>query len=117
MLKRSRVGSALSFEAPLYSICLVSSWRVGEDSVGGTVCLVLALPVAADAHAEIFFPKLFSVDELPYTGFVFLNPDPTLATVNFYLMSASGSTVASGVLTVGAGGQVSKLGSNLFPHP
>jgi len=73
--------------------------------------------VAADAHAEIFFPKLFSVDELPYTGFVFLNPDPTLATVNFYLISASGSTVASGVLTVGAGGQVSKLGSDLFPHP
>ena len=47
--------------------------------------LFLIAPVAAEAHAEIFFPKIFSLAELTNTGFVLLNVDPTIATVNVYL--------------------------------
>ncbi len=80
------------------------------------LCLLLAIPLSASGHAEIFFPKLFSTTELPNTGFVFLNPDPAIATVNFYLISADGTAVSSGVLTVPPGGQASRLGSELFPN-
>ena len=83
----------------------------------GVLCLLLAIPITAGAHAEIFFPKLFSAAELPNTGFVFLNPDPTIATVNVYLISRTGSPVASPPsFTIAPGGQASRLGSELFPN-
>src|SRR5205085_6053490 len=77
---------------------------------------MLVVSVAAEAHTEIFFPKLLSQAELPNTGFVFLNPDPTIATVNVYLISRSGSPIASPPsFTIAPGGQASRLGSELFP--
>jgi hypothetical protein len=83
----------------------------------GVLCLLLAIPITASAHAEIFFPKLFSTDELPNTGFVFLNPDPVIATVSVYLISRSGSRIASPApLTIAPGGQATRLGSQLFPN-
>ncbi len=77
---------------------------------------LLVIPVAASAHTEIFFPKLFSPVELQTTGFVFVNPDPVIATVNFYLLSADGATLSSTSLTIPAGGQLSRLGNELFPN-
>jgi hypothetical protein len=69
------------------------------------------------AHTEIFFPKLLSVAELPTTGVVLLNPDPLIATVNVYLISADGKVAArADDLKINPGGQVAKLGSELFPN-
>src|SRR4051812_17708226 len=80
--------------------------------------LVLAIvPLSAFGHSEIIFPKVFSVADLPSTGFVLLNPDRVVATVNFYLFSPGGSVVsASAPIRIGGGGQTAKLGNELFPN-
>jgi len=57
-----------------------------NETFFGWVVLALFLPTAAFAHAEIFFPKLLSLAELPTTGVVLLNADPIIATVSLYLL-------------------------------
>jgi hypothetical protein len=80
--------------------------------------LLLAVPISAYGHAEIIFPKLLSLDELPNTGFVLLNPEPYVANVNFYLFSAAGKVVSSSApVRIGPRGQAAKLGSELFADP
>jgi len=77
---------------------------------------LLVVPITAYGHAEIFFPKVFSVAELPTTGFVLLNPDTSLSTVNIYLLSTSGSVISGPALRrIEPGGQLSQLGRELFP--
>jgi hypothetical protein len=80
-----------------------------------TLVLIVGLPVLAQAHTEIFFPKLFSPAELPTSGFVLLNPDPFPATVQIYLLSAAGATVSTTTFTIPSGGQLAKVGNELFP--
>src|SRR5262249_35407772 len=75
----------------------------------------LILPANAFCHAEIFFPKVLSLAELPNTGIVLLNVDPVIASINAYLISPDGSTVGSTAFQIPPGGQVAKLGSDLFP--
>ena len=82
----------------------------------GLLLWLLATPLTAHGHTEIFFPKVFSTAELPNTGFVLLNPDPDVATVNMYLISTSGTKVAETVVTISRGGQIARLGSELFPN-
>jgi hypothetical protein len=45
-----------------------------------------------------------------------LNPDPDIATVNMYLISTAGTKVAETVVTIPRGGQLARLGSELFPN-
>jgi hypothetical protein len=71
----------------------------------------------AEAHTEIFFPKIFTPAELPNSGFVLLNPDPIPATVFLILFSPGGAEVARTSLTVPPQGQAARLGSELFPSP
>jgi hypothetical protein len=78
--------------------------------------VLLAIPVAANAHAEIFFPKVFSPTELRTSGFVLLNPDPLTASVWVYFVSTDGSILASSTLSIPAGGQAAHLGNDLFPE-
>jgi hypothetical protein len=78
--------------------------------------IVLTVPITAHAHAELFFPKVFSPGELQTSGFVLLNPDPITASVNIYLISISGTPLASKGFTIPAGGQLAKVGSELFPE-
>jgi hypothetical protein len=82
----------------------------------GLLLWLLATPLTAFGHTEIFFPKVFSTAELPNTGFVLLNPDPDIATVNIYLISMTGTKVAETVVTIPRGGQLARLGSELFPN-
>jgi hypothetical protein len=82
----------------------------------GIFLIVAALPLTSLAHAEIFFPKVFSPAELPTTGFVLLNADPTIATVNLYFLSTAGTVLsAMPPVHIPPGGQFAKTGDELFP--
>ena len=82
----------------------------------GILLIIVALPVMGFAHAEIFFPKLFSPSELPTTGIVLLNADPTIATVNLYFLSAAGMVLsAMPPVHIPPGGQFAKTADELFP--
>jgi len=81
--------------------------------------VLLAVPVAAYGHSEIIFPKIFSPAELPNTGFAVLNPDPIEASVSFFLLSANGVNLTSTpppTFQIPPGGQLTKLGTDLFPN-
>jgi len=84
--------------------------------------VLVTIPVTAYGHAEIFFPKLFSPAELATSGFVLLNPDPLTATVYVCLLSASGpppppqELCTPTILTIPPGGQLARLGTDLFPN-
>ncbi|HYR91333.1 MAG TPA: hypothetical protein VE422_45170 [Terriglobia bacterium] len=83
----------------------------------GILILFLVAPITAYGHSEFFFPRLFTPAELPNTGFALLNPDNFTATVTLYMISAAGSQVSPlATLRIGAGGQLSKKGSELFPN-
>jgi hypothetical protein len=80
--------------------------------------VLLAVPLSAHGHSEIIFPRLFPLAELPTTGFAVLNPDSFTASVSFFLITAGGSSVVTGVpptFQIPPGGQLTKLGSELFP--
>jgi hypothetical protein len=79
--------------------------------------MFLVIPIEAEAHAEIFFPKVFSSVDLPTTGFVLLNADPTIATVNFYFLSGSGQVLSGPpAIQIPPGGQLARLGNELFTN-
>ncbi|MBI4475308.1 MAG: IPT/TIG domain-containing protein [Acidobacteria bacterium] len=80
----------------------------------GLLILLLAVPVMGYGQSTLNFPKLFSPSELPNTGFAVVNPGQSTATVSFTLYSASGSTVSTGTMTIGAQGQQAKSGNELF---
>jgi hypothetical protein len=80
------------------------------------ILILFAIPITAEAHAEIFFPKIFSTSELPNTGFVVLNADPTIVIAKFYLLGADGVVLSSPpALQIPPGSQLATLGSELFP--
>src|SRR5262249_21408992 len=78
--------------------------------------VLLAIPVVANAHAEIFFPKLFFPAELRTSGFVLLNPDPLTANVSLYFVSSTGAVLGSMASAIPAGSQFAHLGNELFPE-
>src|SRR5262245_27877822 len=85
----------------------------------GILLLLFAMPIAAYGHSEFIFPKIFSPAELPNTGFAVLNPDPIAATVSFFLLSAGGANLTSTpppTFQIPPGGQLTKLGMDLFPN-
>jgi hypothetical protein len=98
----------LSFLIPPTRGCVISR-------VGILVAVMLSIPIVAHAHAEIFFPKVFSPAELHTSGFVLLNPDPFAANVYVYFVSMDGSVLASKTFEIPSAGQAARLGSELFP--
>jgi hypothetical protein len=81
----------------------------------GLLIFFVVLPATAFSHAEIFFPKLLSAEELSTTGIVLLNVDPVIATIYVYLLSPDGSVVSSTMTQIPPGGQMAKLANELFP--
>jgi hypothetical protein len=76
----------------------------------------MAFPVAVQAQSTLIFPRLLTPAELGSTGFAIANSGATAATVTFLLHSDSGSTISSSTQTITAGGQLAKLGTELFPN-
>src|SRR5262249_4314099 len=63
----------------------------------------------------IFFPKVFSPSELRTSGVVLLNPDLLTANVSLYFFNTAGSVIGSRMVTIPPGGQLARLGNDLFP--
>jgi hypothetical protein len=81
--------------------------------------VLLALPVATYGHSEIIFPKIFSPAELSNTGFAVLNPDSLSSSISFFILSANGANLTTGpppTFRIPPGGQLTKLGGELFPN-
>jgi hypothetical protein len=77
---------------------------------------VLLVPTRVWSQSILNFPRVFTPADLASTGFAVVNPGATGAAVTFTLYSAAGSAVASSpAQTVPAGGQLAKLGTELFP--
>src|SRR5262249_32615520 len=78
--------------------------------------IILAMPVSAFSHGELFFPKVFAPSDLATSGFVFMNPNTVSATLNVYFIATVGLPLAQAQLTLPPGTSVAKLGSELFPN-
>ncbi|HYR86837.1 MAG TPA: hypothetical protein VE422_22305 [Terriglobia bacterium] len=92
-------------------------------AIGILACL-MGLPGAVWAQSTLVFPRLYPLAELRNTGFAIVNPGPANATVAFSLFSPAGGPVqlfpgpliSQSSWIVPARGQLSKLGSELFPN-
>lgn len=76
--------------------------------------LLLALPLSGFSQSTLNYPRLLSAADFGQTGFAVVNPAPTDATVTFTLYSTGGTSLGTSVQQISAGGQLSKLGSELF---
>src|SRR5262245_31504308 len=89
-------------------------------SIARFLFVFLVLPViagllpTAEAQSTLNFPRQFAAAELQSTGFAVANPSSAAATVTLTLYSDSGSAVSVSTQTVPAGGQLARLGSELF---
>jgi len=81
------------------------------------VALILCNALALDltAQSTLNFPRAFTPSDLGNTGFAVVNPGSSSASATFTLRGADGATLATDTQTVAAGGQLAKLGSELFP--
>jgi hypothetical protein len=79
--------------------------------------LMLSSTFAQDAAAQstLNFPRAFTPPDLGSTGFAVVNPGSSSASATFTLRGTDGATLATDARTVAAGGQLAKLGSELFP--
>jgi hypothetical protein len=76
---------------------------------------VILFPGPLNAQSTLTFARVMDFSDLPLTGFAIVNVSTTSASVTFALRGPDGSIVSSSVQTVGAGGQLAKLGKELFP--
>src|SRR5262245_21876616 len=72
-------------------------------------------PVFASGQSFLYFPRIFTPQDLQSTGFAVLNPGATNATVTFALYGNEGLLLATASRTVNARNQLARLGSELFP--
>jgi hypothetical protein len=79
------------------------------------ILCMLVLPVTLMGQSTLYFPRAFTPADLATIGFAVVNPSAADATVNFRLLSASGSAISLATRTIRRQGQVAQLGSELFP--
>jgi len=75
---------------------------------------LLALPLNGFSQSTLNFPRQFSVADLGQTGFAFVNPSSTDATLTLKMYSAAGGVIDTAVLPVPARAGNAKLGSEMF---
>jgi len=77
---------------------------------------VILYPGPLHAQSTLTFARVMDFSDLPLTGFAIVNVSTTSASVAFTLRGPDGSPVSSSVQTVAAGGQLARLGKELFPN-
>ena len=78
--------------------------------------ILVLTPGSLNAQSTLVFTRIMSGADLPVTGYAVTNPSATTANVVFTLYAATGATIASTSVNIVAGGQMAKLGSELFPN-
>ena len=76
--------------------------------------LVLLLAGSAEAQSRLNFPRVLPLQELRTTGFGLVNTASSPVVANFTFYGIDGQIAGSSSLSVQAGGQVAKLGSEIF---
>ncbi len=76
--------------------------------------LWLFVPVSLFGQSTLNFPRVYTQSDLALTGFAIVNPSSTDADTTFTLRSASGATLEVETRMIAAGGQLVRLGSELF---
>ena len=76
--------------------------------------LVLLLAGSAEAQSRLNFPRVLPLQELRTTGFGLVNTASSPVVANFTFYGIDGQIAGSSGLSVPAGGQVAKLGSEIF---
>ncbi len=77
--------------------------------------VILLLPSPAKAQSTLNFARVMDPVDFPLTGYAVVNPTSSEARVTFTLFDGKG--VARGVspVSIPAGGQIARVGSDLFP--
>ncbi len=83
---------------------------------GTLIWVLLLVPAVAHGQSTLNFPRSFSQADLASTGFAVVNPGSATAAATFTLWSSDGSMIATFDEDIVAGGQLSLLGSELFPN-
>ena len=78
--------------------------------------LSAAFVLNAGAQSSLNFPRSFTTLDLASTGFAVVNPGSSSASATFTLRGTDGTTLSTDTRSVAAGGQLAKLGSELFPE-
>ena len=93
--------------------------RITEDSLRilrALTWVLLFVPAVATGQSTLNFPRSFSPEDLALSGFAVVNPADATAPATFTLFGSDGSTVATFSEDILAGGQLSLLGTELFPN-
>ena len=80
----------------------------------GFLLLWLIVPATLFGQSTLNFPRVYTQSDLALTGFAIVNPSGTDAETIFTLRSVSGATLEVETRTIAAGGQLVRLGSELF---
>ena len=81
----------------------------------GLLLVWLLLPTVVLGQTTLNFPRALPTSELFFTGFAAVNPTSSGISVTFTLRDQNGNTLSSSEQPIAAGGQLSRLGSELFP--
>src|SRR5436190_1469225 len=79
------------------------------------IVLILVLPAPAKAQSTLTFARVMDPVDFPLTGYAVVNPTASEARVTFSLYDAKGNATSVSTLSVAAGGQLSRVASELFP--
>src|SRR5581483_1344421 len=78
--------------------------------------LLLCLPFIAQGQSTLNFPRAMAPGDFKTTGFAIVNPGPLDATATFTLYGSDATALGTSTQTIVKRGQISKLGSDLFPN-
>jgi len=79
------------------------------------ITAVLVFPCVLNAQSTLTFARVLDPIDLPATGYVVVNPGVATASVLFRLHDSNGNLIQASTFAVPAGGQLARLGSELFP--
>ena len=77
--------------------------------------VILLLSSPATAQSTLTFARVMDPADFPLTGFAVVNPTAAEARVNFTLYDSKGNAAGLSTRSIPAGGQIAKVGSELFP--